>query len=488
MYLNGDGMRMIAPKFGFGTVGIFEVGADCVDAVIVGAMSDNTLGAPTIGTPTSSMDFGLEAGNWQGVTLVEPSLKIVSAVRGYPRIRIADGEGRITDAYARTGTEVVTPNGLAIKKFVVTAQNYNGQSTGTGYSAPSLVTDSASHVGTAIQLAAVSNSGFFTSFTIGRGLNNGDTVKMTYFYKMSGTPASGTFRMTRGRNFVAAAGANLTQSTSYASQSFYYTLSGFSAGDTFNVGAFNSAVTDQTLNIAALVVEVVDLGDSQDGSIIRLQDDFLGDVLADQWNGQVGSDPQVVTPAILAGQARGLVRMTTGDDAAADMATNGVQLESALNWQASLGYLIFEARIAISAITNVAVFVGFTDQVAALEMPIQAASSADTLTTNATDAVGVMFDTAMSTDNWWLVGVDSNVDATAQNAGVAPTAGTMETWRIVVASDGRAWFYRNGAVVGTVMSAAVTPSVALTPVIAAFSRGAASRNIDVDYIVIQSPR
>jgi hypothetical protein len=227
-------------------------------------------------------------------------------------------------------------------------------------------------------------------------------------------------------------------------------------------------------------------GDS-DAYTVTLLDDFLGDVLADQWNGRVGSDPQVVTPTINS-QAGGVVRLVTGDDAAASMAVNGVQLESALNWKAEQQSLVAEFRVTLSAITNVALFVGFTDQVAALEIPIESAASADTLTSNATNAVGVMFDTAMSTDNWWLVGVAADVDATAQNAATAPTALTFETWRIEVGADGTAEFFRNGVQVGTTMSAAVTATTLLTPVVAAFSRGAASRNIDVDFIKVQGTR
>ncbi len=220
---------------------------------------------------------------------------------------------------------------------------------------------------------------------------------------------------------------------------------------------------------------------------VSLFDDFLGDVLADQWNGRVGSDPQCVTPGILANQLRGIARMTTGDDAAGTMAVNGVQIESALNWRAAQGGLVFEVRLSLSAITGVAVFVGLTDQAAALEIPFELAAG-DALTSNATDAVGVLFDTNADTDNWWLVGVDSDVDAAKENSGVAPVAVTPETWRIEVSTAGVATFYRNGTQVGSAMVAAVTPGTGLTPVIAACSRGAASRSIDFDYLLVQNLR
>lgn len=245
---------------------------------------------------------------------------------------------------------------------------------------------------------------------------------------------------------------------------------------------------------SAMLDAVVFLGDNssyygkgQDTFYVEERDDFLGDVLADQWNGRVGSDPQCVTPTILADQVRGVVRAVTGDDAAATMAVNGVQLERALNWSANQGGLVLEAKVKMSAITAAAVFVGLTDQVAALEMPFTLGAG-NALTSNASDAVGVLFDTAADTDTWWLVGVAADVDAAKQDTTLAPVADTYETWRIELSSAGVATFYRNGVAIGTTMTGAVTASVALTPVIAAFSRGAASRNIDSDYILTKAIR
>lgn len=216
-------------------------------------------------------------------------------------------------------------------------------------------------------------------------------------------------------------------------------------------------------------------------------DDFLGDVLADQWGAAVGSNGSVVTPTISA-DVNGKVRMVTGADAGGTMALNGVQLHRALNWKANQGSLFVEWRVKLSAITGIACFIGLTDQVAALECPINSAASADTLTSNATDAVGWMFDTSMATDNWWLTGVAADVDATAQNSAIAPVADTYERFRIDLSSTGVATFRRNGVAIGNVMTGALTATVALTPVVAAFSRAAASRNVDIDYCHIGALR
>jgi hypothetical protein len=223
-----------------------------------------------------------------------------------------------------------------------------------------------------------------------------------------------------------------------------------------------------------------------DMSWVRLSDDFTGDVLADQWNGRAGSDPQAVVPTINVA-ANGTVRLETGDDAAGTMATNGSQLDQSLNWASSQSAR-FETRIKIGpGITFFAVFVGFTDQVAALEMPFEL-GGADALTSNATNAVGFLYDTSATTDNWWAVGVKADVDATKQNLAVAPTLDTYETLRVELYNSGSAIFYRNDAVIGSVMSNAVTTTTPLTPVIAALSRTTASRTLDVDYIVCEQTR
>lgn len=206
----------------------------------------------------------------------------------------------------------------------------------------------------------------------------------------------------------------------------------------------------------------------------------------DGWLSRVGTTNAVdwtVTEAV-GGTAVGTIGDTT-----ASMAVSGVQLSRGLNWQADQGDLVFEARVKMSQITTISVFIGLTDQVAALEMPIQSAASANTITTNASDAVGFMFDTSMTADTWWLVGVDTNVDATAQNTGTAPVADTYATFRIEVSTAGVATFYYNGTAVGSAMTGAVTPTVALTPVIAGFNRTTTGTpTITADYIHVSADR
>ena len=151
----------------------------------------------------------------------------------------------------------------------------------------------------------------------------------------------------------------------------------------------------------------------------------------------------------------------------------------------SSGTTIVEARLKLSVITNVGMFFGLTDQKAALEIPIESAASADTITTNAADAVGFMFDTSMSTDNIWFVGVNNNVDETAQNSATAPVADTYVTLRMSINSSGDATFYINGTAIGSVMTTAAQTGVTLYPTLAVSARSTASRTMTVDYLYLR---
>lgn len=216
--------------------------------------------------------------------------------------------------------------------------------------------------------------------------------------------------------------------------------------------------------------------------VVRLFDDFLGDVIADQWNVVEGSDT-TTSDAAINNQIGGVLRLTTGDSATVTYAGNGIQITQGAfyNWKSSLGGLFMEARIKLDIITDAGFFVGFTD-LGTFEAPIESAGSADTITTNASDAVGFMFDTRMTTDNIWLVGVKGNTDATKQDSGIAPVAATFITLRVEIDNAENAVFYIDGDRVGTVMASAVTETVALTPTVAAASFEAASKLLDVDYV------
>lgn len=219
---------------------------------------------------------------------------------------------------------------------------------------------------------------------------------------------------------------------------------------------------------------------------IRLFDDFLGDVIADQWSAAVGNDAQAVIATINAGAVGGTVRLTTGDTTT--VSESASVLTHGLNWKASNGGLVFEARVTpVSSVADVAYFVGLTDVLATSTLEIPVTLSGTTFTTNATDAVGFVYDTAATTDVWYGKGVKNDTDSATLTTAVAPAAGTAVVLRVEVNADGDATFYINGTKLGTIEDA-VTASVALTPVISAMARTTTSKSIDVDYVYVEADR
>lgn len=213
---------------------------------------------------------------------------------------------------------------------------------------------------------------------------------------------------------------------------------------------------------------------------LLLDDNFLGlSIDTTKWQTTLGSDPQCA--AAIYEENSGTLRLTTGDDAGATMALNGVQFNGALNWRPQNGGLVFQTAIKLSANGNIAVFCGLTDQRAALEMPFTLGAG-DTLTSNASDAVGFLYDTAADTDYLHMVGVKADVDAIKQNTGAAILTATWTILRIEVSTAGVARFFVNSALVGTAMTDAVTPTAILTPVIATLARSSTGKNVDVAYV------
>lgn len=224
---------------------------------------------------------------------------------------------------------------------------------------------------------------------------------------------------------------------------------------------------------------------------VALLDDFQGAAIsAVNWAVNKGSDAATVNFASLASEIDGAVRATTGAGAGASMAVNGVEITAGLNWKAAQGGLVFDARVRLSQITTIAFFAGFTNAAATtLQIPINGAGGGDTFTNNAANAVGFLFDTAMTTAKIWGVGSKASASATGINTGIAPVAATWIQLRLEVDVNGNTKFFINGKPIGNVIQQnSVTASTPLTPVIAAFTRAAGSATVDADYIYAGADR
>lgn len=211
-------------------------------------------------------------------------------------------------------------------------------------------------------------------------------------------------------------------------------------------------------------------------------DDFNGKTISGLWGVAKGSDGGAANFAInaaLDGTARGV----TGAGGGATMAVNGIRLDSALSWAGSQGGMDIQFRIKASAVANLAIFVGWSNQVGTLSMPAYGTGGGNGVTYNDADCAGFLYDSTMTIKDWWLIGNAASAAAPAQDSLAGPTLAVYDVLRIEISKAGNvAAFFRNGIQVGLSMPAPLTLATPMTPVIAAFARSAASINVDADYV------
>jgi len=253
-------------------------------------------------------------------------------------------------------------------------------------------------------------------------------------------------------------------------------------------GLARSGATVRASNFNSKIVAVFD---EERGLInnpatsVQLFDDFLGDVLADQWSAAEGNDAQAII-ATINSQVGGVVRMVTGDTAV--VAESAQSLTHGLNWEAAQGGLYMETRIkAVSSVADIQINVGFTDTLATTTLEIPFTISGVTITSNATNAACFVFDTTQTNDAWHIQGVKADTDTAINNTGVAVTADAWVKLGIAIDSSGNAEFFINDQSYGVVANA-VTATTDLTPVIAVMTTTTASKTLDVDYVLVAGAR
>src|SRR5690606_17317945 len=169
----------------------------------------------------------------------------------------------------------------------------------------------------------------------------------------------------------------------------------------------------------AALAKLQHLADKVGGAGLRVFDDFSGTALNTAlWTYAEGTDSQTAGNAIIAAGAHAL-RLTTGDVGSGFAADAAHIAFAALQFSADKG-LLFRTRVRLSAITNVGVSFGFTDDVA-LEQVFEIGVD-DAITSNASDAVAVTFQTSADTAEWLAVGVKGDTDTPLLKAGYAPVA------------------------------------------------------------------
>jgi len=206
-------------------------------------------------------------------------------------------------------------------------------------------------------------------------------------------------------------------------------------------------------------------------------DDFLGDLIVDEWAANLSSS----STAAINAQTPGVARLTTHTDDNAN-----ATLVLGLHWLVSNGWTVFKARVKnVTAITARAVEIGLSDALS--DANGQAFTSHDeTPVAVATNAALFGFNADDSMTTFSACSVNADVAAVTVSAGTP--AATYTKYEIRISAAGTAYFFVNNVRVATHALAVATTAV-LTPWISVTNLTAATaRSIDVDYVGVWGVR
>ena len=218
-------------------------------------------------------------------------------------------------------------------------------------------------------------------------------------------------------------------------------------------------------------------------------DDFVAGAIDARISSTAGSGTGNAALTVVANSTNGTATLTSASDVSSHATQASTVTLDQLNFRADQGGMAMEVRLSIDVITDVAVFVGFTDVISTtVELPVFKASASDDLDSDADNAVGVGFDTQGTTDEWWHGGVKATADTAAVHSGAAPVGGTSYIIRVEVSAAGAVVGYIDDVAIGASTANAVTITTPLTPCITIANRGAATRIATVDFLYAQQSR
>lgn len=236
--------------------------------------------------------------------------------------------------------------------------------------------------------------------------------------------------------------------------------------------------------------------------VCALFDDFLGDLLADEWAVVTGDTGTASTRALVTG-TNGVFRIQNEVTPLAAPGENHAITQGLFkNWKPNAspngrdGNLRMVARVKIEAASTVKrqnVFIGFSDSGGA-EMP--AYDTGGGVISNAADLVGFLLGPNGSQGlKWQLVSAKSTAGDSGDQLVVSTVSAQSNIWQTFEIdwranpsdTGGRATFYINGKAVGSIDSP-VGSAVALTPWVGFWQQDTGQRFLDIDYIGISGLR
>lgn len=224
---------------------------------------------------------------------------------------------------------------------------------------------------------------------------------------------------------------------------------------------------------------------------VSLFDDFLGDTGEFDWTSVSGDTGTATDDAVgVVTGTNGVARVATSASAVlAPSAVVGMGHHLMKQWKANQGNLRYAARVKIGTLAGTHAFFGFSDSGGA-EMP--AYDTGAGVITHAADCVGFLYSASGQNTSWTAVsarsvGGDSGDQTDALDT--TPTENVYDAIELWLDNDSgqQAYFYVNGKLEGKI-DQPVNPTVAMVPVVMAFTQTGASKNIDVDYINVSANR
>lgn len=157
------------------------------------------------------------------------------------------------------------------------------------------------------------------------------------------------------------------------------------------------------------------------------------------------------------------------------------------------GNMAIEARIKVDNVTDVAMFVGFSETLAKATPVMPAEFATATMTYNGTGGmIGLQWDSDGTTDDWRAVCGDGGAAAGGSGNGTrANSAAVADEWdvvRVELDNSGGGRVYLNGVLVKTYAAGSLTAADLFHPLVMCENRAASAAVFEVDYILVTGSR
>jgi hypothetical protein len=231
---------------------------------------------------------------------------------------------------------------------------------------------------------------------------------------------------------------------------------------------------------------------------VAIFEDFLGDLVPDEWIAGSSDTGQATGTGVLATSAvpatNGIYRMTSSATSTQTPVGGAQSINTPPNWKADQGKMVgrplrFGTRLKIADLAKNNVFAGFTDT-GGTELAVY--DTGGGIITPAADYAGWLKGGGAAATGasltWRLVAGKAGTDQVAAS-GVTPTTNVYDVLEVEVSTDGNVVTgFINGVAKAQIISAGITPTVALGAGVWRANTEAAADAVDVDWFNVAAGR